>query len=282
MRLGAARYALLIAVLYSATVLFNINFEKYFQRADEGDVIRQVFGGMRQMIASWAYMKAEEYHHGGLPFMKAAEFHSGGEALSEERSGVHHECGDGAECAHRSHYHAALPGRDLYTKIYEHVKVTRDTHLSASQGREILPWFYIAVKFDPHDIRGYVLGAYSLRRLKRYTEQLTFLQEGAKNNPSSARILTSLGEFYFTRGAYAEAFDYLSRACGLWRAAKGINEVRTDYERMDRLQAYDLLGAIYEKQGLRSEALKLYKEIHALDQSQALSDKIARLRESED
>ena len=61
------------------------------------------------------------------------------------------------------HHHAEKDVKnDLYSRIYRAVKVTEDSHLTPAHEKEVLPWFYTEVAFNPHDIRGYVLGGYWL------------------------------------------------------------------------------------------------------------------------
>ena len=47
---------------------------------------------------------------------------------------------------------------------------------------------------------------------------------------------------------------------------------------MDRYQAYDLLGAIYEKRGEYSGAMKAYEELLLMEPNRVLADKINRIK----
>ena len=77
-----------ICILYCATVPLNFALRKQLVNPEqEKDLIQQMFGGLRDLVASWASMKAEEYHHQGLPFLKAMEYHSGESSLLGARTG---------------------------------------------------------------------------------------------------------------------------------------------------------------------------------------------------
>ena len=270
MKTGTLRNVSILLLLYSATVVLNTRFEKSLLVHAEEDLVGRVFGGMRGMVASWAYMKAEEYHHGGLPFLKAMAYHSGGESMVEARQSR----GRKEEEPH----HAGEAKADLYSRIFSHVKITEHTELNDSEDKEILPWFYIEVKFDPHDVRGYVMGAFFLETLKKYGEELEFLKEGVRNNQGSAEMSAALGEFFYQRKDNTDAILYLSRAAGLWKENRPPNIITTRYDQTDRFQAYYLLGALYEIKGDYPKAIGTYADFILMEPNKVMSDKMERLR----
>ena len=166
----------------------------------------------------------------------------------------------------------------LFLKIYRAVKVTEDSHLAPAQEKEVLPWFYSEVLLNPHDIRGYVLGGYWLERVGRYGESLKFLNEGDKNNPDSAQILTSIGRIYFHDKKTKEAILYLERARGLWLKEKGPNAATNQYAESDRMLTFNLLGYLYEKEGQYEKALEVYQELSGFWKSSVLEEKIIKLK----
>ena len=176
-----------ILLAYAAAVCLNASFKGYLLAPERGgtDIIQKMFGGLRNAVGDWAFMKAEEYHHRGLPFEEALAFHQGESILAEQAAS-----GKPAE-AHAELNEAVKSSVDLYTKLYSQVKVTGDSHLKPEEEKEVLPWFYIEVAFNPHDIRGYVLGSYWLARVGRRDESFKFLMEGGKNNPHSAQIMSA-------------------------------------------------------------------------------------------
>jgi tetratricopeptide (TPR) repeat protein len=261
-----------LMLLYAATIPLNFSLRDYFLRdTRQQDIFERVFGGFRAFIGDWSFMKAEEYHHLGLSFTKALAFHEGESSLMGERG----QDGKGDEHHHRI---AAEPA-GFFAKLYSKVKVTEDSHINPAEEKEVLPWFYVEVMFNPHDIRGYVLGSYWLGRLGKHAEQIRLLEEGERNNPSSAQILGALGSIYFYRGEVSKALTHLERARNLWIEGKFPNDMSDKYQETDRLITLHLIGTIYEKAGRRGEAIKVYEELDALQPAPVSQEKIRKLNE---
>lgn len=269
---AARRYILIAAILllYTATLPLNTFFKgSLLEKNREPDIIQNIFGGMRSFVSDWAFMKAEEYHHRGLPFMEAVSYHHGESTLMSEVHGaptIEHHHAEGEE------------KRGLFSRIYRSVKVTEDSHLAPSEDKEVLPWFYTEVLFNPHDIRGYVLGGYWLKTMGRYDEALKFLKEGEKNNPDSAQILSSIGDIYNIDNKYEDAILCLERARALWLKGAPPNSITNKYIESDRMIAFELLGHIYEKTGQYEKAVKVYSELLGFWESPAIEEKIIKLK----
>ena len=266
-----AKPVFFVLAIYIATIPLNISLRSYFLGGEkEPDIIQSVFGGMRELVGDWAAMKTEEYYHRGLPFLKAAAYHENHsviaqDALSGRREEHHHE-------------EEAAPN-DLFSRIYSAVKVNRDSHLTPSEEKEVLPWFYVEVMFNPHDIRGYVLGGYWLQRLGRYNESIAFLKDGEMHNPASAQILASIGGAYYKKSISGEALLYLERARRLWLEGKYPNDVsERPYMDSDRDLTFELLGDIYEKTGEYQKALQIYEELSKFAQYPRIGQKIDYLK----
>lgn len=266
------RYILItfIVLLYAVTIPLNHFFKNSpLEKNKEPDIIQNIFGGMRSFVADWAFMKAEEYHHRGLPFMGALSYHHGQSTLMEEVRG------SGGE----EHQHAEEENkRDLFSKIYRSVKVTKDSHLVPSEEKEVLPWFYTEVLFNSHDIRGYVLGGYWLERMGRYEESLKFLKQGRQNNPDSAQILASLGRLYYHNKNMEDAVLCLERSRALWIKGTPPNVVNNEYMITDRLMTFDLLGHVYESTGQYEKALEIYTEYQRFGLPSLMDEKIIKLK----
>lgn len=259
-------------ILYAATVSLNSVFKNQkILSGKETDIIQNMFGGLRGAVSDWALMKSEEYYHRGLDFLKAEGYHEGEMAIAGERAR--------AEGAHRHESgHAAIAeNKNLFEKLYSAVKITGDRHLNPSEEKEVLPWFYVEVMFNPKDIRGYVLGSYWLGRLNRPEDSLKFLKEGERNNPDSARILAAIGEFYFHSKKYDEAIPYLERARILWLEAKAPNNAEDKYSQFDRAIAFDVLGSLFEERREYRKALDIYLELAKFYPYPITLEKIKRL-----
>lgn len=264
-----------ILLLLLVPALLNIPLKNYFhpQGFAQKDLIYRMFGGLRGLLADWAFIKGEEYYHGGLPIrgLRIAEClqiemsKSRGEHLEEE-----HEHGHEIE---------EQVKQNFYSKLYSHIKITRHAHLSYAEEKEVLPWFYLQVRFNPHDIQGYILGGYWLKRLGKTEEAFRFLKEGEVNNPASAQVLTEIGDLYYHQKNYALAIEYFERARELWLIGKPPNLVRDEYTRSDRNYTFTLLGHLYEKTGQKDLAVQVYREFYSIDPTRTfLLDKIKKLK----
>lgn len=259
-----------IVILYAATIPANIYFKGLPISGQHGtDIIENIFGTMRDFVADWAFMKAEEYHHRGLSFMKSMAYHEGESFTGEEEHHEHH--------AHEGASAAENP-QSLFDKIYSSVKITEDSHLRSAEEKEALPWFFIEVRFNPNDIRGYVLGAYWLERMGRLDESLKFLEDGEKNNPDSAAIKAALGHIYYKKGGIDRAIGNLEKARELWRGKLPVNAISDRYAITDKYFALDLLGAIYEKEKKYAKAAEIYNELYEFQPNESLKGKIIRFR----
>jgi len=257
----------IIAALFLATLALNAPLRKYCKSgmtAEKADIVYRIFGGLRGILADWAFMKGESYLHGGLSAASVVEqAESAGACLraemavgGESEPEGHHEHGQGNKEAVKL---------DLYSKILGNLKVIQHTHLTGSLEKEVLPWFYLEVRFNPQDITGWVLGGYWLRRQSKYAESLRFLEEGEQKNPDSANIKTALGEAYFKARDYRKAMEYLEQATRLWKEGKYPNVVQDDYTRTDRMLAFTLLAESYKITGEKGRAGAVYSDLAKLE-----------------
>jgi tetratricopeptide (TPR) repeat protein len=255
---------IIIAALILTGAALNAPLLKYYRAgmtAEKADIVYRIFGGLKGILADWAFMKGESYFHGGLPAASVVE--SGGECLKAEmaaRGGAepeeHHEHEHGHEHENKE---AVKP--DLYSRILGNLKVIQHVHLSGSLEKEVLPWFYLQVRFNPRDISGWVLGGYWLRRQSKYAESIRFLEEGEGKNPDSANIKTALGEAYFKARDYKKAIEYLEQATRLWKEGRAPNTVQDDYTRTDRMLSFTLLAECYKITGEKSRAGAVYSDL---------------------
>jgi tetratricopeptide (TPR) repeat protein len=262
-----------ILLLILIPALLNVPMKSYFHppaEAAEQDLIYRMFGGLRGLLADWAFMKGEEYYHGGLPIRSMDVSHCMQEEMAKAR-------GDRSQDEHE-HEGGQQRKLSFYSKLYSQMKVTEHIHLAYKEEKEVLPWFYLQVKFNPHDIQGYVLGSYWLRRLGNTDEAFEFLAEGRKNNPESAQILMAMGEYYFRKKNYEEAIGYLECARQLWLSRKPPNIAGDNYTMSDRDFTFDLLGNLYEKKNQPLKAAQVYRELYSFNPTHTiLLDKIKKL-----
>lgn len=259
-----------IALLYAATLPLAASFNRApLENNKEPDILQNIFGGMRSFVADWAFMKAEEYHHRGLPFVLSAAYHEGESSLMAEAGGAETD---------EHHHSEGSEKKDIFSRIYGTVKVTEDSHLAPAQEKEVLPWFYTEVTFNPRDIRGYVLGGYWLEKVGRLEDSMKFLKEGLAENPDSAQIYGSIAELYYRGNKFDEAVFSLEQARALWLKLKPPNIITNQYMESDRLNTFDILGSLYEKKGQYEKALEVYGQALNFGERPVIKEKIIRLK----
>ncbi|OIN98868.1 hypothetical protein AUJ66_00150 [Candidatus Desantisbacteria bacterium CG1_02_38_46] len=263
-----------VVILLLIPALLNIPLKNYFHPQEEyaqQDLIYRMFGSLRGLLADWAFIKGEEYYHSGLPIRGLRTAGCLQIEMSKSREGHPEE---------REHEHETEEQvkSDFYSNLYSQIKITQHTHLSYAEEKEVLPWFYLQARFNPHDIQGYVLGGYWLRRLGKPEEALRFLKEGEACNPASAQILTEIGALYYKQKGYNQAIEYFERARQLWLTGKPPNLVTNDYASSDRIYTFHLLGYLYEKTGKPLLAAQVYTELYSFEPMRTfLLDKIKKL-----
>jgi len=252
-----------VLILFSLPAALNIPLKNYFYSDSQlikKDLIYRMFGNLRGLLADWAFMKGEEYYHGGLDISNVDV----SECLRQEMLNDR-----GIRTSHEdSECETFIPrgaNDKLYLKIYSEEKIIRHTHLAYSAEKEVLPWFYMEVKFNPNDIQGYLVGSFWLKREGKIEEALKFLLEGEKNNPTSAQISAMIGEIYYKQNNIGQAIVYLEKSTQLWMEKKPPNLADDNYSFSDRGYAFDLLAESYLKNGMKGKAKETLMQLYNLD-----------------
>ena len=171
-------------------------------------VLSVAFGDARETISRAMVHKADSYFHGGVD-MECSLDHD-------------HEC-DGAECPHK-HHHAAddsesinvdcehpdtHPGQhpnevswDTWRWINSRIRAPKlERHLEEEKIVELMPWFWAAVKADPHNIDAWTTAYYMAAHGMKDDRLAQEILKGAKlRNPEDLEILLTEGKFLYKRG----------------------------------------------------------------------------------
>ncbi|MER3402454.1 MAG: hypothetical protein C4337_03960 [Armatimonadota bacterium] len=228
------------------------------QRAETVDAItlyeRQamvsVMGEFRSSLASYLWMKTDEYTHGGVRLRPMT--------MREKRTQTVHR----ASSADRLHEHTdetgviPEPERDprwLWGDLERHIKPYFDVrHHFHRPVHEVLPLYRLMTWADPTFVQGYLVGAQMILfdNKQNLSEALRFLQEGARNNPHSIAIFTELGRYaliYQKDPQLAERYLLKSIENGKdWTP-------QNPYEREGLLHAYRWLALKAYREGNRSQ-----------------------------
>jgi hypothetical protein len=163
-----------------------------------------MLGEFRTSVSDIMFIKTERYLHGGIGYIPhhAESALSAGD-LAAEVDEHQSELGAHDDPVHDPMSHAGTPTliptpdrdfRGWIGTLHRAVKPWRDPdrpHIH-TDGRELLPWFRLMTRADPHYVRGYVAGAFWLQQ---QDEELAiqFLNEGIYHNPGAFELFVSRG-----------------------------------------------------------------------------------------
>jgi tetratricopeptide (TPR) repeat protein len=187
-----ARAAVLAAVI--ALLLSTILVPKLRSATPSSDdVLVQVLGGTADLAADKAYQEADVYFHGGNARRQKA--------------------------SDRPAYE--LPFSKWIARMQGEAAPAQHRHLAGVEEKEILPWFAVAVRLNPHHIEAWSTGSYWYFRTGNREKALSFVSEGVRNNPSDYRLYLDRGIILYHVRDWDKSVRDLEAARGLW---KNLNE----------------------------------------------------------
>ena len=136
-----------------------------------------LFGDARETISHALVHKADSYFHGGID-MECKH-------LGEHDDHDHKDCH--VRHDHVEETHAAF---DLWRWINSHVRAPEQhIHLDGKKSVELMPWFWAAVKADPHNIDAWTTAWYVANNtLKDKALARRVIDEAKAKNPDSLGI----------------------------------------------------------------------------------------------
>ena len=190
------------------------------------------FGDARETISHALVHKADSYFHGGID-MECKH-------LGAHDDNDHEDCHDRHD--HVEETHAAF---DLWRWINSHVRAPEQhIHLDGKKSVELMPWFWAAVKADPHNIDAWTTAWYVANNmLKDKALARHVIEEAKEKNPDSLEIAFTEARFVYDGGrgnvAAAErllerALESANRRCG--GRLSGLSE--RDAETYSRIREY--------------------------------------------
>lgn len=181
--------------------------------------------------------------------------------------------------------------RGIVGKLHRKVKPWLDpseAHKHTS-GKELLPWYRLMTLSDPHNVRGYMIGAWWLKRQRTDTqlrEAKNFLEEGIKHNPEAfqlylmhGHVMRALEDNIEAKESYRKAAERAIKK----RPPEGTdNPDWTDYNEEDAMASIRLAVFAEKDFGSKRKALEMARrylkaigEDHILErQIRELSDQI--------
>ena len=177
-----------------------------------GGALSVAFADARETISLAMLHKADSYFHGGVD----VECHGRHEHGHEGHCHCSHEGGHGA---------SREGGFDPWRWINDRVRAPeRHVHLDGERAVELMPWFWAAVRADPHNIDAWTTAAYAAERMmKDRPLARRVLQEAKERNPESLEIAVAEARLAYDAGKgdvagairlFEEAKALARRKCG--------------------------------------------------------------------
>ncbi len=173
-----------------------------------------LLGQFRSSMADFLWLKADKYLHNGVDLrgLTAREGKSHDVARANSAAGEH-------DCGHHDETTVIPEGerdwRGVFGDLEREIKPYQDMRNHRHRDpEEALPLFRLMTWSNPRFVPGYVIGASLIARERsKVPEAVSFLKEGAKNNPHSIEIQNALGMMLTARQRWwDEAVPYLKRA----------------------------------------------------------------------
>lgn len=269
------------ASIFSLVHCLNNYYHEFFLR--EGifaeDILYRILGDSRKILADLAYMKADEYLHGGAKRVDKTECQQIGyeDRGSSQEHEEHHE---DHKNEHGDHKHAqknidsvtGVAKWNILLYIGEFIHICKHLHVSADQGRELFPWYYYAAKLNPEKINAYINGGYWAGiQFHKPEEAIKFLEKGLLHNADSWEIFDQIGQIY-----HLENKDYKSALLNFEKAYKLLTDDNSS--KIDKRRVYSFMADCYQKLGQIEKAVEFYKKILILfPQDKAIPQRITSL-----
>jgi len=223
------------------------------QSASDGDFLSVLLGDAKKDL-SWAMIhEADSYFHGGVE-MECHHLHNAGHA------GGHCEHDHGGEHSEDAHEHHEGTAFDPWRWINERVRAPEvERHLEGTKAVEMMPWFWVAVKSDPHNEEAWSTAWYAAAHLMKDKQlALKIAEEGWRLNPSSMELACVLGRSC----RYKETFDgeRSERMFGLVLDMCLEKADMTDAERFSFVEALSYLADNAQKRRDRNALARLLEK----------------------
>ena len=227
------------------------------QALDGGDILTVLLGDAKKDISGAMLHEADSYFHGGVD-MDCHHLHNHGD--DHEREHDHeHECDHEHEHGH-DHDSAAQErgppsfGFDPWRWINSHVRAPEiDRHLEGGKAVEMMPWFWVAIKADPHNVEAWSAAWYTAAHvMKDETLALRIAIEGQRLNPESLEMACVLG-----RAFRAETTRDQEKSEAVFHQVLELAHGKKELEESDELPLCSALGYLADSAKHRNDTQEL-------------------------
>jgi hypothetical protein len=194
----------------------------------------QLLGEFRTTLADTLFVKTERYMHNGVAYTlhlqeKLESVSASGpsgdptgriQPAAEEGQHVHseaceHDHDEDAEDGHGEPSSTLIPSaavdfRGWVGHLHRMVKPWQDSSAPHhhTESTELLPWYRLMTLVDPHNVRGYAIGAWWLGRLD-HGQALKFIAEGIDRNPEAFQLPLVRAGLFYTRARLVNGPDVI-------------------------------------------------------------------------
>lgn len=217
---------------------------------NNGDPLAVLLGDVRMIVSNEMIGKADQYFHGGITEIENCShgdghFHSG---YGPRVNNGHDGCDDDHIHDHEDH----VEPFDPWASIKHAVRLpVIDQHLDDDKSRELLPWFWAAIRLDPQNTRAYLNAAYVLEAYHNMPEKaLEIIDSGIQAVPHNPELEFSKGMLLFKN------LNRTDDAIVSFRnALSDLSDENDDDSLIMKVRLYEVIGKIAQERG-DSETLR--------------------------
>lgn len=270
----------------------SLSVHRTASRPEQVDLIAQLFGESAAVLSVRMVETGDRYFHGGLVREDCTHLHDAardkegrdhhdhahdehGNCINGEPQEPHeHDHDHGEECpvcatTNNAGDDTAPPyaGARWVRWFRQAVRPSGHVHLeSKREVAEVLPWFWVAIKVDPHNVHAYELGAFWLAFQSGEVEKaLQLVDEGIRRNPAAFELELVKAEVLFRNHRPREARETLDAAEEKWlttrqaRQSGKLDPRRAPPEDLYMAEILVLKADCYRKLGRIDEAIECFR-----------------------
>ena len=184
----------------------------------EGDFLSVLLGDAKQDLSYAMIHEADSYFHGGIDMecnaLHEHEVHEAHDHTADYHAAhghdEHHEHVHGANCrcGHCGHEgeEQRVEGFDPWRWINSRIRAPEiERHLEGGKVVEMMPWFWMAVKSNPHNEEAWSAAWYTAAHLmKDELLALRIAEDGWRHNPKSMELACVLGRAYRAKSTFEQ------------------------------------------------------------------------------
>ena len=261
--------AFLAAAALAALLLCRVDGGRLPQVVKGGAALSVAFAAAKTTISAAMMQKADSYFHGGIDIEchhdhdECHEHHPPSPRLrrASEPPAPNHE-------PRTPNPEPRTPTPDPWLWINQHVRAPeKHIHLDDEKAVELMPWFWAAVRANPHNIDAWTTAAYAAdRMIKDKALARRVIREAREKNPDSLELAWTEARLVYDEGngdvAAAEAILEGARAIGK-RLCGGRLSSLSAHDGEMYCYILDYLSKIHEVRGERAAIRPLVEEARA-------------------